>query len=87
MSSRFRISRGDTLLIDDLSFNLPPGGIVGVIGPNFRLITGQENPGKGTIQIGESVTLGYVDQSRDALDGKKNVWEEISGGNEVITLG
>src|SRR6202045_3247454 len=85
---------GDTLLIDDLSFKLPPGGIVGVIGPNgagkttlFRMITGEEKPGKGAIQIGESVTLGYVDQSRDALDGKKNVWEEISGGDEVITLG
>jgi ATP-binding cassette ChvD family protein len=85
---------GDTLLIDDLSFKLPPGGIVGVIGPNgagkttlFRMITGEEKPGKGTIEIGESVTLGYVDQSRDALDGKKNVWEEISGGNDVITLG
>ena len=85
---------GDTLLIDDLSFKLPPGGIVGVIGPNgagkttlFRMITGEEKPGKGTIQIGKSVTLGYVDQSRDALDGKKNVWEEISGGDDVITLG
>jgi ATPase subunit of ABC transporter with duplicated ATPase domains len=85
---------GDTLLIDDLSFKLPPGGIVGVIGPNgagkttlFRMITGEEKPGKGTIQIGESVKLGYVDQSRDALDGKKTVWEEISGGDDVITLG
>jgi ATP-binding cassette ChvD family protein len=85
---------GDKLLIDDLSFKLPPGGIVGVIGPNgagkttlFRMITGQEKPDSGTIEIGESVQLGYVDQSRDALDGKKNVWEEISGGNEVITLG
>src|ERR1700736_3485041 len=85
---------GDTLLIDDLSFKLPPGGIVGVIGPNgagkttlFRMITGDEKPGKGALQIGESVTLGYVEQSRDALDGKKTVWEEISGGDEVITLG
>ncbi|MGA7384383.1 MAG: energy-dependent translational throttle protein EttA [Methylocella sp.] len=85
---------GDLLLIDDLSFKLPPGGIVGVIGPNgagkttlFRMITGEEKPCKGTIEIGESVTLGYVDQSRDALDGKKNVWEEISGGDDVITLG
>ena len=85
---------GDTLLIDDLSFKLPPGGIVGVIGPNgagkttlFRMITGQEKPDKGKITIGESVQLGYVDQSRDALDGKKTVWEEISGGNEVIYLG
>ncbi|MGA3304179.1 MAG: energy-dependent translational throttle protein EttA [Methylovirgula sp.] len=85
---------GDKLLIDDLSFKLPPGGIVGVIGPNgagkttlFRMITGQEKPDSGTIEIGESVQLGYVDQSRDALDGKKNVWEEISGGNEIIYLG
>ncbi len=85
---------GDKLLIDDLSFKLPPGGIVGVIGPNgagkttlFRMITGQDKPDSGTITIGESVTLGYVDQSRDALDGKKTVWEEISGGNEVIYLG
>ncbi len=85
---------GDKLLIDDLSFKLPPGGIVGVIGPNgagkttlFRMITKQEKPDSGTIQIGESVKLGYVDQSRDALDGKKNVWEEISGGHELITLG
>jgi len=85
---------GDRLLIDDLSFNLPPGGIVGVIGPNgagkttlFRMITGQEKPDNGTITMGESVHLGYVDQSRDALDGKKTVWEEVSGGNEVIYLG
>jgi len=85
---------GDTLLIDNLSFKLPPGGIVGVIGPNgagkttlFRMITGQEKPDAGTIAIGESVQLGYVDQSRDALDGGKTVWEEISGGNEVIYLG
>jgi ATP-binding cassette ChvD family protein len=85
---------GNNLLIDDLSFKLPPGGIVGVIGPNgagkttlFRMITGQEKPDKGTIKIGESVQLGYVDQSRDALDAKKNVWEEISGGADVIHLG
>jgi ATP-binding cassette ChvD family protein len=85
---------GDRLLIDNLTFKLPPGGIVGVIGPNgagkttlFRMITGQEKPDKGTITIGESVHLGYVDQSRDSLDGKKNVWEEISGGNELILLG
>ena len=84
---------GDRLLIDDLSFKLPPGGIVGVIGPNgagkttlFRMITGQEKPDSGTIKIGESVQLGYVDQSRDALDAKKTVWEEISGGNDIITL-
>ena len=85
---------GDNLLIDDLTFKLPPGGIVGVIGPNgagkttlFRMITGQEKPDKGTIKIGESVHLGYVDQSRDSLDGKKNVWEEISGGQDLILLG
>jgi len=85
---------GDNLLIDDLTFKLPPGGIVGVIGPNgagkttlFRMITGQEQPDKGTIAVGESVQLGYVDQSRDALDGSKTVWEEISGGNDVILLG
>ena len=85
---------GDNLLIDDLSFKLPPGGIVGVIGPNgagkttlFRMITNQEKPDKGTIKIGESVHLGYVDQSRDSLDGKKTVWEEISNGNDIILLG
>src|SRR2546430_8749409 len=84
----------DRLLIDNLSFKLPPGGIVGVIGPNgagkttlFRMITGQEKPDKGTIKIGESVHLGYVDQSRDSLDGKKNVWEEISAGQDIILLG
>ena len=84
----------DRLLIDDLSFKLPPGGIVGVIGPNgagkttlFRMITGQEKPDSGAIAIGESVSLGYVDQSRDSLDDKKNVWEEISGGNDIIYLG
>jgi ATP-binding cassette ChvD family protein len=85
---------GDTLLIDDLTFKLPPGGIVGVIGPNgagkttlFRMITGQEKPDRGDIGIGESVQLGYVDQSRDALEAGKTVWEEISGGNEIIYLG
>jgi ATP-binding cassette ChvD family protein len=85
---------GDNLLIDNLTFKLPPGGIVGVIGPNgagkttlFRMITGQEKPDGGTIKIGESVKLGYVDQSRDALDGKKSVWEEISGGVDQILLG
>jgi ATP-binding cassette ChvD family protein len=85
---------GDRLLIDKLNFKLPPGGIVGVIGANgagkttlFRMITGQEKPDSGAIRIGESVQLGYVDQSRDALDGKKNVWEEISGGYDIITLG
>jgi energy-dependent translational throttle protein EttA len=85
---------GDRMLIDDLTFKLPPGGIVGVIGPNgagkttlFRMITKQDTPDKGTITVGESVHLGYVDQSRDDLDGKKSVWEEISGGNELILLG
>ncbi len=85
---------GDRLLIDALTFKLPAGGIVGVIGPNgagkstlFRMITGAEKPDAGTITIGESVHLGYVDQSRDALDGKKSVWEEISGGNDIIYLG
>ena len=85
---------GDRLLIDDLSFNLPPGGIVGVIGPNgagkstlFKMITGQEEPDKGSFTVGETVQLGYVDQSRDALDPNKNVWEEISDGNDILKLG
>jgi ATP-binding cassette ChvD family protein len=85
---------GDNLLIDDLSFKLPPGGIVGVIGPNgagkttlFRMITGEDKPDAGTIKVGESVHLGYVDQSRDSLDGAKNVWEEISGGQDQLMLG
>ncbi|HEY1746527.1 MAG TPA: energy-dependent translational throttle protein EttA [Xanthobacteraceae bacterium] len=85
---------GDNLLIDELTFKLPPGGIVGVIGPNgagkttlFRMITSQDKPDNGTIQVGESVHLGYVDQSRDALDGKKTVWEEISGGLDQLQLG
>jgi len=85
---------GDKLLIDGLSFKLPPGGIVGVIGPNgagkttlFRMITGQETPDEGSISVGETVQLGYVDQSRDALDGSKSVWEEVSGGNDIIYLG
>ncbi len=85
---------GDHLLIENLSFKLPPGGIVGVIGPNgagkttlFRMITGQEQPDSGTLRLGETVKLGYVDQSRQALDPKKTVWEEISGGNDTIELG
>jgi len=85
---------GDRVLIEDLTLKLPPGGIVGVIGPNgagkttlFRMITGQEKPDSGTIRIGDTVHLGYVDQSRDTLDGNKTVWEEISGGAEVIKLG
>jgi ATP-binding cassette ChvD family protein len=85
---------GNNLLIDDLTFKLPPGGIVGIIGPNgagkttlFRMITKQDKPDGGTIEIGESVHLGYVDQSRDSLDAKKTVWEEISGGLDQIMLG
>jgi ATP-binding cassette ChvD family protein len=85
---------GDKLLIENLSFSIPPGGIVGVIGPNgagkstlFRMITGQEKPDEGTITIGETVQMSYVDQSRDALDPNKTVWEEISEGLEVIHLG
>ena len=85
---------GDRLLIEDLTFSLPRGGIVGVIGPNgagkttlFRMITGQEKPDRGTLQVGETVRLAYVDQSRDALDPAKNVWEEISGGAEQLQLG
>lgn len=85
---------GDQLLIDNLSFSLPPGGIVGVIGPNgagkttlFRLITEQEKPNSGTFKVGEAVKLGYVDQSRDSLDDKKTIWEEISGGLEELELG
>ena len=85
---------GDRLLIEDLSFSLPRGGIVGVIGPNgagkttlFRMITGQEKPDRGTLQVGETVRLAYVDQSRDSLDPNKNVWQEISGGAEQLQLG
>jgi energy-dependent translational throttle protein EttA len=87
-------SFGDRLLIDNLTFKLPRGGIVGIIGPNgagkttlFRMIMGLEQPDKGTIKIGETVKLGYVDQSRDALDDQKNVWEEVSEGAESISLG
>jgi len=85
---------GDRLLIEDLSFSLPRGGIVGVIGPNgagkttlFRMITGQEQPDSGTLRIGETVELAYVDQSRDSLDDAKSVWEEISGGLDQIKVG
>ncbi len=85
---------GDRVLIENLSFSLPPGGIVGVIGPNgagkttlFRMLTGQETPDAGTITFGDTVKLAYVDQSRDALDPDKTVWEEISGGAELIDLG
>ena len=89
-----RKAYGDRLLIDDLSFKLPPGGIVGVIGPNgagkttlFRMITGQEKTDDGHLKIGETVKLGYVDQSRDSLHAEKTVWEEISDGLDVIDLG
>ena len=85
---------GDRLLIDNLSFSLPPGGIVGIIGPNgagkttlFRMITENETPDGGTFKVGETVKLGYIDQSRDSLDDKKTVWEEISGGSDNIELG
>ena len=85
---------GDHMLIDDLSFKLPAGGIVGVIGPNgagkttlFKMLTGQEKPDSGTIRIGDTVKMSYVDQNRDALDPNKTVWEEISGGNDIIKLG
>ena len=85
---------GDRLLIEDLDFKLPPGGIVGVIGPNgagkttlFRMIVGQEQPDAGSIRIGETVKLGYVDQSRDSLAANKTVFEEISGGVEQIEVG
>ena len=85
---------GERLLIDDLSFSLPPGGIVGVIGPNgagkstlFRMLAGQETPDEGELRFGETVQLAYVDQSRDALDGSKTVWEEVSDGQDVIVVG
>jgi len=85
---------GDRLLIDDLSFSLPPGGIVGVIGPNgagkttlFRMITGEEKPDGGSLRLGDTVELAYVDQNRDALDAKKTVWEEISGGADRLMVG
>src|SRR5262249_34368652 len=85
---------GDRLLFEDMNFKLPPGGIVGVIGPNgagkttlFRILTGQEKPDGGTLRIGDTVSIGYVDQSREALDPVKSVWEEISGGEDEIELG
>ncbi|MDZ7662365.1 energy-dependent translational throttle protein EttA [Thiohalophilus sp.] len=84
----------DKLLVDDLSFNLPPGGIVGIIGPNgagkttlFRMLVGQEQPDDGELRIGDTVQLAYVDQSRDALDGSKTVWEEISDGQDIMRVG
>ena len=85
---------GDKLLIDNLSFKLPPGGIVGVIGPNgagkttlFKMLTGAEKPDDGALRVGETAVMGYVDQSRDSLDDSKNVWEEISGGLDILELG
>jgi ATP-binding cassette ChvD family protein len=92
--AHLRKGYGENLLVDDLTFKLPPGGIVGVIGPNgagkttlFRMITGQDKADAGTITVGESVHLGYVDQSRDSLEGKNSVWEEISGGKDMLQLG
>jgi energy-dependent translational throttle protein EttA len=89
-----RKAYGNHLLIDQLNFKLPPGGIVGVIGPNgagkttlFRMITGLETPDSGALRVGDTVKLGYVDQSRDSLDGDKSVWEEISGGTDVLYIG
>ena len=85
---------GDNLLVDDMTFALPPGGIIGIIGPNgagkttlFRMITGQEQPDSGTLRVGETVKLGYVDQSRDVLDSEQSVWQMISGGEDLIQLG
>ena len=85
---------GDKLLIDGLNFKLPPGGIVGIVGANgagkttlFRMITGQDTPDGGSLKLGDTVKLGYVDQSRDSLDDSKGVWEEISGGLDIIQIG
>src|SRR5437879_5328665 len=93
-ASGLRKGYGDRLLIDDLSFSLPRGGIVGIIGPNgagkttlFRMLTGAEEPDAGEIRVGGSVRLGYVDQSRDTLDDRKTVWQEISGGLDMIRVG
>jgi len=93
-AQNLRKAFGDRLLFDDLSFRLPPGGIVGVIGANgagkttlFRMITGEEQPDAGTLRIGESVTVSYVDQSRDTLNGERQVWEEISNGRDIVLLG
>ena len=93
-AEHLRKGYGDRLLIDDLSFSLPPGGIVGVIGANgagkttlFRMITGAEKPDGGKLELGKTVKIAYVDQSRDALDPKKNVWQEISGGEERLMVG
>ena len=93
-AQNLRKAFGDRLLFDDLSFRLPPGGIVGVIGANgagkttlFRMITGEEKPDAGTLRIGESVQIAYVDQSRDMLNGERQVWEEISDGRDIVVLG
>ncbi len=93
-ANELRKSFGERVLIDGLSFTLPRGGIVGVIGPNgagkttlFRMLVGQEKPDAGTLRVGETVQLAYVDQSRDALDGGKTVWQELSGGLDMITVG
>ena len=93
-AEQLRKAYGNRLLIDDLDFSLPPGGIVGVIGPNgagkttlFRMITDQEHPDAGTLVVGETVKLGYVDQSRDSLDDAKSVWQEISGGTDILYIG
>ena len=93
-AENLRKGYGNELLIDELNFKLPPGGIVGVIGPNgagkttlFRMITGEEQPDSGSLRVGDTVKLGYVNQSRDSLDANKSVWEEISGGTDVIYLG
>ncbi|HAX22966.1 MAG TPA: energy-dependent translational throttle protein EttA [Hydrogenophaga sp.] len=87
-------SFGDRLLIDDLNITIPPGAIVGIIGPNgagkstlFKMITGQEKPDKGEVNIGHTVKIAYVDQSRDALEADKNVWQAVSGGSDIITIG
>ncbi len=93
-SKNIKKSFGDKLLINDLSFKIPAGAIVGIVGPNgagkttlFRMITGSETPDEGSFNVGETVKLGYVDQSRDDLDPNKNVWEEISEGNDILKLG
>ena len=93
-AEELRKGYGNNLLIDDMNFKLPPGGVVGVIGPNgagkttlFRMITGQEHPDAGTLRVGDTVKLGYVDQSRDSLNADRTVWQEISGGDEIIYLG
>jgi ATP-binding cassette ChvD family protein len=93
-ADKIRKGFGDRLLMEDLNFSLPRGGIVGIIGPNgagkttlFRMLVGQESPDAGELRIGDTVQTAYVDQSRDALDGNKTVWEEISGGLDVITIG